>query len=307
MATHVSSSPNVHAMRDYKQLQAKLAGVGYIAEENLAMALTLATEINRPLLLEGEAGVGKTDIARALATLLDTRLIRLQCYEGLDANATLYEWNYQRQLLSIRAREVSKGADSADTLETHIFSEEYLFRRPLLEAISQLKPPVLLIDEIDRADEEFEAFLLELLADYQVTIPELGTIKAVSIPHVILTSNGTRALSDALRRRCLYCYVDYPDADKERQILAARMPEIDEEFIRQIVDFVQQLRREDLEKVPGIAETLDWAMALVGLKVEKLEDNLELLQASLICLLKTEADQRAVAPEVTQRLIGKVA
>ncbi|MEP3068605.1 MAG: MoxR family ATPase [Parvibaculum sp.] len=294
-------------MKNYKELQAELAAVGYIAEESLAMALTLATEIHRPLLLEGEAGVGKTDIARALARLLGTRLIRLQCYEGLDANATLYEWNYQRQLLSIRAREATDGADSAETLENHIFSEEYLLRRPLLEAISQLEPPVLLIDEIDRADEEFEAFLLELLADYQVTVPELGTIEAVSIPHVILTSNGTRALSDALRRRCLYSYVDYPDAEKEQAILAARMPEIDGELARRIVGFVQQLRREELEKVPGIAETLDWAMALVGLKVEKLEDNLDLLQASLICLLKTEADQRAIAPEVTQRLMGKVA
>ncbi|MBO6561544.1 MAG: MoxR family ATPase [Nisaea sp.] len=294
-------------MKDYKELQAELAETGYIAEGSLAMALTLATEIHRPLLLEGEAGVGKTDIARALAALLGTRLIRLQCYEGLDANATLYEWNYQRQLLSIRAREATEGADSAESLEKHIFSEDYLLRRPLLEAISQLEPPVLLIDEIDRADEEFEAFLLELLADYQVTVPELGTIEAVSIPHVILTSNGTRALSDALRRRCLYSFVDYPDAEKERAILAARMPEIDAELARRIVGFVQQLRREDLEKVPGIAETLDWATALVGLRVDKLEDNLELLQASLICLLKTEADQRAIVPEVTRRLLGKVA
>ncbi|WP_420403276.1 AAA family ATPase [Nisaea sp.] len=294
-------------MRNYKELQARLAETGYIAEDSLAMALTLATEIHRPLLLEGEAGVGKTDIARALATLLGTRLIRLQCYEGLDANATLYEWNYQRQLLSIRAREASEGTDSAESLEKHIFSEDYLLRRPLLEAISQPEPPVLLIDEIDRADEEFEAFLLELLADYQVTVPELGTIEAVSVPHVVLTSNGTRALSDALRRRCLYSWVDYPDAEKERAILAGRMPEIDDELARRIVGFVQQLRREELEKVPGIAETLDWATALVGLKVAKLEDNLELLQASLICLLKTEADQRAIAPEVTQRLIGKVA
>ncbi|UUX51856.1 MoxR family ATPase [Nisaea acidiphila] len=294
-------------MRDYRELQAELAQTGYIAEDSLVMALTLATEIHRPLLLEGEAGVGKTDIARALAKLLGTRLIRLQCYEGLDANATLYEWNYQRQLLAIRAREASEGADSAESLEKHIFSEDYLLRRPLLEAISQLEPPVLLIDEIDRADEEFEAFLLELLADYQVTVPELGTMEAVSIPHVVLTSNGTRALSDALRRRCLYSWVDYPDAEKERAILAARMPEIDGELARRIVGFVQQLRREDLEKVPGIAETLDWATALVGLKVEKLEDNLDLLQASLICLLKTEADQRAIVPEVTQRLLGKVA
>jgi MoxR-like ATPase len=290
---------------DYKSLQADLAAVGYIADDALGMALCLAIGLRRPLLLEGEAGVGKTDVARALAGSLKTRLIRLQCYEGLDANATLYEWNYQRQLLAIRAHE--RDQISADEIEHHIFSEAYLLRRPLLEAISQPMPPVLLIDEIDRADEEFEAFLMEILSDFQVTIPELGTIKAQSIPHVILTSNGTRALSDALRRRCLYSYVDFPDERKELAILRARMPGIELRLAEQIVRFVQLLRREELEKKPGIAETLDWAGALAGLDFRALDGDPAALQASLICLLKTEADLKSVPREVTARLAGKVA
>ena len=290
---------------DYKPLQSKLAATGYIADDTLAMALTLTVALGRPLLLEGEAGVGKTDVAKALSRVIDTRLIRLQCYEGLDANATLYEWNYQRQLLAIRAHE--RDDLSADEIERHVFSEEYLLRRPLLDAISQAAPPVLLIDEIDRADEEFEAFLLEILSDFQITIPELGTIKAVSIPHVILTSNGTRALSDALRRRCLYSYLDFPDERKELAILRARLPQIDERLAEQIVRFVQKLRREDLEKKPGVAETLDWAGALVGLDLGALDQDPAALQASLICLLKTERDLKAVPREVTARLVGKVA
>jgi MoxR-like ATPase len=290
---------------DYQPLQRDLAATGYIADDALAMALCLTTGLGRPLLLEGEAGVGKTDVAKALAKVLKTRLIRLQCYEGLDANATLYEWNYQRQLLAIRAHE--RDALSADAIERQVFSEHYLLRRPLLEAISQTEPPVLLIDEIDRADEEFEAFLLEILSDYQVTIPELGTIKAVSIPHVILTSNGTRALSDALRRRCLYSYLDFPDEGKELAIVAARLPGIDQRLAGQVVRFVQLLRREELEKTPGIAETLDWASALIGLDIRSLDQDAASLQASLICLLKTEADLKSVPREVTARLVGKVA
>ena len=292
-------------MIDYKAFQKRLAEAGYIAEDSLAMALTLAVEMQRPLLVEGEAGVGKTEIGKVLAKVQDTRLIRLQCYEGLDASATLYEWNYQRQLLAIRTLE---GEDRpAAEVEAHIFSDAYLLRRPLLEAISQERPPVLLIDEIDRADEEFEAFLLEVLSDFQVTVPELGTITATSIPHVVLTSNGTRELSDALRRRCLYSYVEYPDEAKELAILAARVPEIDDRLAGQIVRFVQALRREDLEKTPGIAETLDWAAALVGFRLAALDQDPAALQASLICLLKTEHDQKAVPPEVTARLLGKVA
>jgi MoxR-like ATPase len=289
---------------DYAPLQRDLAEVGYIADEALAMALCLMIGLGRPLLIEGEAGVGKTEIGKALAQVLKTRLIRLQCYEGLDANATLYEWNYQRQLLAIRAHE--RDAMPSDTIERHIFSEEYLLRRPLLEAISQPASPVLLIDEIDRADEEFEAFLLEILSDFQITVPELGTITACSIPHVVLTSNGTRALSDALRRRCLFSYLDFPDERKELVILCARLPGIDRRLAEQVVRFVQLLRREDLEKTPGIAETLDWARALVGLDIASIDTDPGAVQASLICLLKTEADLRRVPREVAARLIGKV-
>jgi len=290
---------------DPKPLQEKLAAAGYIADESLAMALCLAVGLERPLLLEGEAGVGKTEVAKALARVLATKLIRLQCYEGLDANATLYEWNYQRQLLAIRAHERDDMA--ADAIERQVFSEQYLLRRPLLEAISQPTPPVLLIDEIDRADEEFEAFLLEILSDFQVTIPELGTIAARSVPHVVLTSNGTRALSDALRRRCLYTYVDFPDEAKELAIVRARRPGIDQRLAAQIVRFVQALRHEALEKKPGIAETLDWAAALAGLGIATLDQDPPAIQASLLCLLKTEADLKSVPPEVTARLVGKVA
>jgi MoxR-like ATPase len=290
---------------DYKPLQHDLAEIGYIADDALAMALCLAIGLGRPLLLEGPAGVGKTEVGPALAKALKTRLIRLQCYEGLDANATIYEWNYQRQLLAIRARE--REALAPEAIEQHIFSEGYLLRRPLLEAISQPASPVLLIDELDRADEEFEAFLLEILADFQVTIPELGTIRASSKPYVILTSNGTRALSDALRRRCLYSYLDFPDERKELIIVRARLPGIDQRLAEQVVRFVQLLRREGLEKAPGIAETLDWASALVGLEIRAIDQDPTAVQASLICLLKTEADLKTMPQEITARLIGKAA
>jgi MoxR-like ATPase len=290
---------------DHRALQQRLDAAGYIAEDSLAMALTLAIDLERPLLLEGEAGVGKTEVGKALARVLGARLIRLQCYEGLDAGAAIYEWNYQRQLLAIRAHE-AEGM-KADAVERHVFSEEYLLRRPLLEAISQEQPPVLLIDEIDRADEEFEAYLLEVLSDFQVTIPELGTIAAKAVPHVVLTSNGTRALSDALRRRCLYAYVEFPDEAKEMRILRAHLPEADRQILQQIVGFVQRLRREDLEKKPGVAETIDWARALIGIGLDRLDRDPATLQATLLCLLKTDADLKAVTPEVTARLIGKVA
>ncbi len=290
---------------DYKALQDRLSATGYVAEDALAMALCLAIGLQRPLLLEGEAGVGKTAVAKALAELQGARLIRLQCYEGLDAGSTLYEWNYQRQLLAIKAHE-RDGASAAE-VERQIFSEAYLLRRPLLEAISQDRPPVLLIDEIDRADEEFEAFLLEVLSDFQVTVPELGTIAAKAIPQVVLTSNGTRELSDALRRRCLYAWIDFPAAEKELSILQARLPGVDAALAAQAVRFVQALRKEELEKVPGIAETLDWAAALSGLDLDRLDRDPVALQASLICLLKTRADQAAITPEVTARLVGQAA
>ena len=286
-------------------IKISLEDAGYFADDNLAIALQLAIDLGRPLLLEGEAGVGKTAIATALAAILDTRLIRLQCYEGLDASSAIYEWNYQRQLLSIKASEFSSR--SSKELEEHIFSESFLLERPLLQAIRQEKSPVLLIDEIDRADMEFEAYLLEILSEFQITVPELGTIQATSIPQVILTSNATRELSDALRRRCLYSYIDFPDRKRELQIILAKLPNIEQKLASQITRFVQALRKEDLEKVPGIAETLDWAAALYGMKIENLGDNLQKVQSTLICLLKTETDIKAVVPEVTSRLAGKVA
>jgi MoxR-like ATPase len=259
--------------------------------------------LRRPLLLEGEAGVGKTEVAKALASVHATELIRLQCYEGLDQSSALYEWNYQRQLLAIQAH---RGGD-ADTIEDQIFSEKYLLERPLLAAIRRDKPPVLLIDEIDRADDEFEAFLLELLSDFQVSIPELGTIAATCIPHVVLTSNGTRELSDALRRRCLYHYVDYPDVEREARIIMARIEAISASLALQIARMVEGIRKEELRKVPGVAETLDWAAALVGLDVRDLHDAPETVHETLMCLLKTQEDRARVTREVSQRLLGKVA
>jgi len=292
-------------MDTLQDIKDRLAAVHYITDDTLATALQLALMLGRPLLLEGEAGVGKTEIAKALATILETRLIRLQCYEGLDASAAIYEWNYQRQLLAIKASEHENI--SAAKIETHIFSEDYLLRRPLLEAISQDKAPVLLIDEIDRADEEFEAYLLEILSDFQITVPELGTITAKTIPIVVLTSNSTRELSDALRRRCLYAYAEFPDPERELAIILGRLPDIEEKLAVQIARFVRELRQEDLDKVPGIAETLDWAAALMGLNIKDLGNDPALIQSSLICLLKTEADAKAVTPEVTGRLIGQAA
>lgn len=287
------------------RIKADLAQAGYVASDDLAMALHLALALGRPLLLEGAAGVGKTEVARALAGVQDTKLIRLQCYEGLDAAQAIYEWNYQKQLLSIRA--AAEDGETGRAVEARIFSREFLLERPLLAAITQDVPPVLLIDEIDRADEEFEAYLLEILSDFQVSVPELGTIEAVTRPVVILTSNGTRDLSDALRRRCLYAYVDYPDKAVELAILQARSPEVAARLASQVVGFVQALRREELEKTPGIAETLDFAAALMGLGVADLTDDPAVLQATLATLLKTESDRAAITPEVAGRLAGKAA
>ena len=283
----------------------RLAGVGYIADRDLATALWLMDFLKRPLLLEGEAGVGKTEVAKALAAVHGAELIRLQCYEGLDQNAALYEWNYQRQLLAIKTRE-GVGAN-ADAIEEHIFSERYLLERPLLAAIRRDKSPVLLVDEVDRADEEFEAFLLELLSDFQVSIPELGTVKATSIPRVVLTSNGTRELSDALRRRCLYHYVDFPDVDREAKIIITRTPDIDTALALQVARMVASVRREDLRKVPGVAETLDWAATLAGLEVHDLQQEPEAVHETMLCLLKTREDRSRLTREVTERLLGKVA
>ena len=279
---------------------------GYIADPAIATAVYLATEMRKPLLVEGEAGVGKTEIAKVLARVLETELIRLQCYEGLDTNTALYEWNYQRQLLRLRIAE-HEGRESKQ-LEDLIFGREYLLERPLLKAITRSEgPPVLLIDEVDRADEEFEAFLLELLADFQVSIPELGTIKATSIPRLVLTSNGTRELSDALRRRCLYHYVDFPDVDREAKIIGTRTPGIDTTLALQIARMVAAVRKGDLRKVPGVAETLDWAATLAGLEVHDLRQEPEAVYETMICLLKTHEDRARVTREVSERLLGKVA
>ena len=280
-----------------------LAAVGYIADRDLATALLLMDMLRRPLLIEGEAGVGKTEVAKALADLHGTNLIRLQCYEGLDQSAALYEWNYQRQLLAIKARE---GAD-AEAIEAAIFSERFLLARPLLAAIRQDVAPVLLIDEVDRADEEFEAFLLELLSDFQVSIPELGTIVAKTIPRVVLTSNGTRELSDALRRRCLYHHLDYPSQDREVKIILTRVPGIAAALGRQVAGLIAALRREELAKVPGVAETLDWARALLGLGVADVGDDPVAVYETLACVLKTQEDRARIGRDVTDRLIAQVA
>ena len=287
------------------EISDRLATVGYVADRDIATALWLMDYLKRPLLLEGEAGVGKTEVAKALAAVHDAELIRLQCYEGLDQNAALYEWNYQRQLLAIKTRE-GMGED-ASAIEEHIFSERYLLERPLLAAIRRLDPPVLLIDEVDRADEEFEAFLLELLSDFQVSIPELGTIKATSIPRVVLTSNGTREISDALRRRCLYHYVDFPDVDREAKIILVRTPGIDTALASQVARMVAAVRKEDLRKVPGVAETLDWAATLAGLDIHDLRAEPEVVHDTMICLLKTHDDRARLSREVSDRILGKVA
>lgn len=301
MAAHHQSGINMN----WNALQTAMAEEGYVANDDLAMAVHLAMALGRPLLLEGAAGVGKTDLARVLSLVQDTQMIRLQCYEGLDAAQAIYEWNYQRQLLSIRA--AAEHGETGRIVEERIFSEEFLLERPLLKAIRQDVPPVLLIDEIDKADEEFEAYLMEILSEFQVTIPELGTIKATSRPIVILTANGTRDLSDALRRRCLYAHISYPDRTTELAILTARCPEVEAALASQIIGFVQSLRKEDLEKKPGIAEMLDFAAALMGLGIADLTQDPVVLQATLATLLKTHTDRDNITTEIAQRLAGKAA
>lgn len=285
--------PSAQALRE------RLQGAAYLADEALATSAWLAGTLERPLLLEGDAGVGKTALASALAQVQSARLVRLQCHEGLDLAQAAYEWNYGRQLMAIRLAEASEQR----LAEADLFSRSYLMERPLLQAISNEGPCVLLIDEIDRADEAFEAFLLEVLSEYQITVPELGTLRARQIPLVLLTSNGTRELSDALRRRCLYHYLDYPTLAREIAIVKAALPQADTALVEEAVQFVQRLRREDLAKTPGIAETLDWVRALHRLHPQALPEDMGALLLTLGCLLKTREDRFMLTPERTRQLI----
>jgi MoxR-like ATPase len=272
------------------ELEQAMEQQGYIADPAIATAVFLAREMRRPLLIEGDAGVGKTEIAKVLARLLDTELIRLQCYEGLDVSTALYEWNYQRQMLRIRlAEHEGPLRKSAGEIEDLIFGRDYLLERPLLRAITRREgPPVLLVDEIDRADDGFEAFLLEVLSDFQVTIPELGTLRAEHVPYVVLTSNRTREIGDALRRRCLYLYIEHPSLEKEVRILRARVPEAGARLAEEIGRFMQTLRRRRLAKAPGVAETIDWAQALLHLHRDHLD--LETVEQTLGVILKDHHD-----------------
>ncbi|WP_415402638.1 AAA family ATPase [Tateyamaria sp. SN3-11] len=285
-------------------VQQMLAEQGYVCDRALGTVVFLSLSLGRPLFLEGEAGVGKTEIAKALAAAMGRRLIRLQCYEGLDASSAVYEWNFPAQMVAIRTAEAAGGADRK-ALQTELFSDDYLIERPLLDAMrpDEHGAPVLLIDELDRTDEPFEAFLLEALSDFQVTIPELGTIKAPEPPIVILTSNRTREVHDALKRRCLYHWVDYPDFDREMDILTARAPEAAETLSREVVAFVQRLRTEDLFKKPGVAETIDWAKCLLALDVLTLSP--EVIADTLGAILKYQDDIQKLQGSEAKRLLDE--
>ena len=283
-------------------LHAALAAQNYVAERGLSTAIFLALKLGRPLLLEGEAGVGKTEIAKVLTTLLDTELIRLQCYEGLDISNAVYEWNYTRQMLFMRLAE-TRGEHAS---EAQLFGPDFLLKRPLLQAIdpSRNKAPVLLIDELDRSDDEFEAFLLEVLSDFQITVPEIGTVKAKHTPIVILTSNRTREVHDALKRRCLYYWIDYPSFDKELSIVRAKVPQASEQLARQVTGFVQELRRLDLYKLPGVAETLDWITALVTLDQQALHPSI--VEETLGVILKYQDDVEKIKGKQSQSILAHV-
>src|SRR5262245_48242579 len=287
---------------EIRALLEAMGGEGYIADESIATSLFLAAELGRPLLVEGDAGVGKTEIAKVAARLHGTELIRLQCYEGLDVATAVYEWNYPKQMLRVRLAD-GEGRSAADVEQT-VFDRSYLLERPLLRALAHGDgPAVLLIDEIDRADEAFEAFLLEVLSDFQITIPELGTIRAVHRPHVILTSNATREIGDALRRRCLYLYVDHPSFDKEVRILRSRVPEADETLAKEIARFMQSLRARRLVRSPGVAESIDWARALARLHAGHLDA--DLVAATLGCVVKDRRDQRDLGDAELARLVDE--
>lgn len=288
---------------EIRDLLVALEAEGYVADPAIATAVFLARAMRKPLLVEGDAGVGKTELAKVLARLLGTELIRLQCYEGLDVQTAVYEWDYPRQILRLRISE-GRGENPKD-LEASIFSREYLLERPLLRAITRTgEPPVLLIDEVDRADDGFEAFLLELLSDFQVTIPELGTIRAEHPPHVVLTSNRTRELGDALRRRCLYLYIEHPTLEKEVRIIHARCPEAQQRLAHEVGRFLQALRERRLVKPPGVAETLDWTRALLCLRQDSLEP--EVVAQTLGCLLKDRHDLETVTPSEVASLVTRV-
>ena len=299
-ATNHTSGERLPSGLSIDWLQERYRESGYVADRPLAAALFLALRLERPLLLEGEAGVGKTEVAKVLARVLGTRLIRLQCYEGLDVSTAVYEWNYPRQMLEIRLMEARGEAREAEAAD--IFTERFLIRRPLLQAIDagDGPPPVLLIDEVDRADEEFEAYLLELLAEYQVTVPELGSLRAEHPPRIILTSNRTREVHDALKRRCLYHWIDYPGFDKELAIVRARIPGVDEELAARVVAVVQRLRRLDLVKAPGVAETLEWVTALLALGARELSP--EVLEETFGVIVKYEEDLRRLRSLVGELL-----
>ncbi len=291
--------------KNIDDLQEQLRKKNYIADRQLATTMFLSTEMKKPIFLEGEAGVGKTDVANVLSDITGSNLIRLQCYEGLDANTALYEWNYAKQLLRIKMEEAKGG--SREALEDTIFSPEFLVSRPLLQAIQESndQSPVLLIDEVDRSDEEFEAFLLEVLADFQISIPEIGTIRANHKPYVILTSNRTRDVHDALKRRCLYMWIDYPSFEKELEIVQAKMPEIGEQLARQICNFMQGFREVDFYKKPGIAETLDWATALVTLHKNDLDT--DAVNDTLGAIFKYQEDVIRAKEEAVPMLMGRYA
>ena len=283
-------------------LQATLQKELYVADRSLAMSIYLALRLRRPLFLEGEAGVGKTEVARALASALGARLIRLQCYEGLDVTQAVYEWNYSRQLLHIRLIEAEGSVDRKDA-ERELFSEEFLIKRPLLQALEGSGPTVLLIDELDRADEEFEGYLLEMLADFQITVPEVGTYTAEEPPIVVITSNRTREIHDALKRRCLYYWIDYPDLQKEMQIVRSKVPEAEQKLAEQVTAFVQELRGTELYKVPGVAETLDWTAALVSLNERELSPSV--IDDTLGVMLKYREDVQTVRGEQTRAILNR--
>ncbi len=290
-------------LKSIEEVEERFGAEGYIADRTLATTVYLAVALGKPIFLEGEPGVGKTEVAKVMAQIMDTDLIRLQCYEGLDANTALYEWNYPRQMLEMRLEE-ARGIEKQE-IGRNIFSEEFLLKRPLLKAIqgSGNNPPVLLIDEVDRSDEEFEAFLLEVLSDFQITIPEIGTISAEKVPFVVLTSNRTRELHDALKRRCLYLWIDYPTFMKEMDIVASRVPSIQAGLAQQVCGFMQLMRTRDFYKRPGIAETIDWALALMQMEIEELDS--ETVNATLGCVLKYKEDIEKLQEDGLPQIIEK--